>query len=182
MRRATHRLVAVVAILIFCVAVAVPGAAAVDDPVTNETESEEPTYLIEIDDDVRVVDAEMVERDTMSITFEADRSTEIAITDASQEIQNMEAVQIRQDVRTLPEGTSEITFTVANADQPAVTIATQTGLVGIGDQDFDGDRPAVDWGVVQALLAATAIGSVGATYRIVKSGREDDEPEADRIL
>ena len=50
MRRATHRLVAVVAILIFCVAVAGP-AAAVDDPITNETESEEPTYLIEIDDD-----------------------------------------------------------------------------------------------------------------------------------
>ena len=172
---------------IFCVAVIIsvaaiaPGAIAQELNETDE-QDDEPTYLIEIDEDVRVIDAEMVEADTMQITFEADASTEIAITDMSQEIQNMDAVQIRQDIRDIPEGTTEITFTVANDDQPAVTIATQDGLVGIGDQDFDGDRPAVDWGIVQALLAATAIGSVGATYRIVKSGREDDEPEADRIL
>lgn len=174
--------------LIFCVAViasaAIAPAAVAQEGPTNETNDtdEEPTYLIAIDENVRVVEAEMVSQGTMSLTLEADQQTEIAITDASQEIQDMEAVQINREIRTIPEGTTEVTFSVDNADQPAVTIDTGEGLIGIGDQNFEQDRPAVDWSIVQLLLASTAIGSVALVFRVVKKNREDENMEAERFL
>lgn len=179
----SRRLQAVICcVAVISVLVVAAGAVAADDAneTSIETDSEEATYLIEIDDDVRVVDADMTERDTVAVVLEADDSTDVAITDASVEIDG--AVDINQRTTRLPEGQTEVEFRVANPSQPAITISTHDGMVGIGDQEFDRDRPSIAWETVQALLFVTAIGSVGATYRIVRKRREDESPDSERVL
>lgn len=176
--------------LIFCVAVAVavvtlvvavPAAATIDDAenATDELE-DDPTYLIEIDDDVRVVDADMSDDRTIVVTLEADESRQVAVTDASQEIDG--AVDINYQQQSIPEGETEIEMRVANPSQPAITIATTESMVGIGDQEFDADRPAVAWQTVQGLLLVTAVAAVGITTRVVAKKREDEQKEVERIL
>lgn len=172
-------------VAIFCVAVvavAAGGAAAVDDPenATDELEEDDPTYLIEIDDDVRVVSADMSDDRTIVVTLEADESRQVAITDASQEIDG--AVDINYKQQSIPEGETEIEMRVANPSQPAITIATTESMVGIGDQEFDADRPAVAWQTVQGLLLVTAVAAVGITTRVVAKKREDEQKEVERIL
>jgi len=173
---------------IFCVAVvaivATSGAAgAVQEAenITNGTE-QETEYMASIGEDVRLVDARMVERGTVELRLEADERSDIAVTDASQELGGMSVTQIRRQQKTIPEGTSTVRFVVENPSQPAVTVATREGMIGIGDQEFDQPRPAVDWSTVQLLLAATAIAAVAGTYRLVKKKREDESPDYEQIL
>ena len=178
--RAARTLIFFVAVGLAIATIATAGTVVAQTNETIDDSDNETTYLGAIDSDTRIVAAEMVERDVMEITIESDRDQEMAITDASQEIDGF--VEINQRVLEVPEGTTEIEFRIANPSQPAVTVQTHNGFVGVGEQDFEGDRPSVQWDTVQMLIGITAVGSVGITYRLLKKRREDSKPEVDRIL
>jgi len=122
----------------------------------------------------------MIESDVMRLELEADQEKEIAITDSSQEIDGF--IDINREIMTVPEGRTTVEFRVANPSHPAVTIDSQEGLSAFGSQDFSDDRPAINWGTVQALLAGTAIGTGTILYRFVKRKQKDDSPKSEQLL
>lgn len=140
-------------------------------------EEEKTTYLIEIDHSTRVVDAEW-DDGTVTFTVETDRPRVLTITDASVEI--VGAVDIKQEQVTVPSGTSTIQFTVENPKDPAVTVATPDGLIGLGEQSssylFSG--PAT-WDLVRTSGLAGALAGVGSVLAIawIRVSSKDDEHE-----
>jgi len=175
-----RRAIGVVTMLIFCVAVILVASSGGAIGAENSSDNETDSYLGAIDSDLRLVDGEMADSDVMRLELEADQETEIAITDSSQEIDGF--IDINREIMTVPEGRTTVEFRVANPSHPAVTIDSQEGLSAFGSQDFSDDRPAINWGTVQALLAGTAIGTTAIIFRVVKKKREDDQPKSKQIL
>lgn len=169
-----------VAVIVLTVAIASAGTVAADELVDVNESAESESYLGTVDSDVRLVEGEMTDDDEMELVLEADRSKEIAITDASQEIDGF--VDINQRVLTIPEGQSTVRFRVADPDQAAVTIATTENLVGFGQQDFEGSNPSVQWSTAQQLILLTAIGTGAFVFRQVRQKREDSKPDSERVL
>lgn len=148
-----------------------------DDNSTNASDGSEETYLIAIDDATRVVSADWSGSE-VTIELEADVTREVLVTDASQEIDG--AVDIRRQRVTVPrQGSTEITFSVKNEDNAAVTVATRGGIVGLGNQNGGGiewfDGPAT-WGIVGLVGIVGSAGSFWGTKRYLQR-QEHDENE-----
>lgn len=148
----------------------------------NATDSEE-TYLIAIDDATRVVSADW-SGGTVTIELESDLTREVIVTDASQEIDG--AVDIRRQRVTVPrQGTTEIEFSVRNDDDAAVTVATRSGIVGLGNQGGDGiqwfDGPAT-WGIVALVGIVGSAGSFWGTKRYLENQEHDENERAIEVI
>lgn len=139
-------------------------------PTDSET-----TYLIEIDNTTRIVSAEWSDG-TVTMTIESDLPKQIAITDSSQDING--AIDIKQSRLSIPRGTTTVEFTVANPSDPAVTVGSPNGMVGLGEQSggslFTG--PA-SWTDVRSAGAAGVVAGVGMVLGIawVRVSSKDDE-------
>lgn len=96
----------------------------------NESDQDETTYLIEIDQFTRIVNSSWSDG-TVTFIVESDKRQRIKITDSSIDVQAHEAVDIPQARHRLPEGRTEVTFTVTNPGSSAITVATPRGMVGL---------------------------------------------------
>jgi hypothetical protein len=114
-------------------------------------------YLIEVDSDVRIVSATWNDGE-VSMLVEADRSSLITITDASLDLQNHEATEIKRSRQRIPAGVTRINFTTEKPRTAAVTVATRNGLVGLSPGDGLGlyDR-AASWVDVRVAGAAAIL-------------------------
>jgi hypothetical protein len=123
-------------------------------PADSENGSE---YLIEVDSDVRIVSATWNDGE-VSMLVEADRSSLITITDASLDLQNHEATEIKRSRQRIPAGVTRINFTTEKPRTAAVTVATRNGLVGLSPGDGLGlyDR-AASWVDVRVAGAAAIL-------------------------
>ena len=126
-------------------------------PADSENESE---YLIEVDSNVRVRSATW-DDGRVSMVLEADRSSLITITDASLDLQNHEATEIKQSRQRIPAGVTRINFSVEKPRTAAVTVATRNGLVGLSPGDGLGlyDR-AASWVDVRVAGAAAILAGI----------------------
>jgi hypothetical protein len=114
-------------------------------------------YLIEIDSNVRVLSATWNDGE-VSMVLEADRSALVTITDASLDLQNHEATEIKRSRQRIPAGVTRINFTTEKPRTAAVTVATRQGLVGLSPGDGLGlyDR-AASWVDVRVAGAAAIL-------------------------
>jgi|GEM_PF-2705887 len=180
--------------LLACVAIATGAAAAQDtdgpgiEINTTTTGADEPeSYAQEIDPETRLVSWEYNdEREGFELRFETDRSTRITLTEAVQFSEGAGSGRIYQE--RLPEGTTDVFVSVPRrGGQAAVTMVTPASIEEnsfsyVSTGETTPERPAISYERVQMLIFVTAIGTVGATIRVVRGRREDDEETYRRIL
>ena len=119
-------------------------------------------YLIEVDEDVRIVSADW-NNGEVSILLEADRSKLVTIVDASLDLQNYEATDIRRDRTRASRGLTRINFTVEKPNKAAVTVSTADGLVGLSPGDGLGlFSRAAAWVDVRIAALAAIVGAIPA--------------------
>lgn len=163
------------------------GAAAVNsDIVPNQTEllqeaqGEEEEYVIAISDDVRIVEYSYTDAGELSVLFESDKRTSVTITDASRPIQG--AIQIPRKTTSIAEGKTEVTFTVVNADNPAVTVDADDNLIGLGEQSFGLFSGNATWTYVRAAAVAGAVGALLPIGYVAVKKRKEQQEEVDRLI
>lgn len=143
------------------------------------------TYAQQIDPTLRLVEWEYSDG-AFQLVFEADRSATITITEAVQFEEGAGSGRIYST--RVPKGTTEVTVPVKlRAGQAAVTMVTARSMERnsysyVSTGQTDPDRPPIDYGTAQFLVVATGIGAAGATFRLVRRRREDDNKESDKIL
>lgn len=181
----------------FCVAVgilacvAVGGVAATDGPgieLNTTTGDDSPeSYAEEIDPQTRLVSwSYNDDRDGFELRFETDKSTRLTLTEAVQFSEGAGSGRIYQ--QRLPEGTTDVFVAVPRrAGQAAVTMTTPGSIaenrfsyVSTGEAQID--RPAINYERVQLMILLTAVGTVGATIRVIRRRRDDEERSVRRIL
>jgi hypothetical protein len=119
-------------------------------------------YLIEVDEDVRIVSADW-NNGEVSILLEADRSKLVTIVDASLDLQNYEATDIRRDRTRASRGLTRVNFTVEKPNKAAVTVSTSDGLVGLSPGDGLGlFSRAAAWVDVRIAALAAIVGAIPA--------------------
>lgn len=119
-------------------------------------------YLIEVDDDVRIVSADW-RNGEVSILLEADRSKLVTIVDASLDLQNYEATDIRRDRTRASRGLTRVNFTVEKPNKAAVTVSTSDGLVGLSPGEGLGlFSRAAAWVDVRIAALAAIVGAIPA--------------------
>ena len=156
-----------------------PGATSVEEVDVGEVE----TYQIEIDSQTRIVESDW-SGSTVTFIVEADRPTQISTTDASINLQRHDAVNIPRASTRVPQGTTEISFTVSHERSAAVTVGTSRGLVGLSPGDGDGwfDR-APTWFDVRIAGATAAFGGIvamlGGVWQSVAQRRVSDVEAVD---
>jgi len=189
----THRFFACVAVaLIACVAVTTGAVAAQnDDPgieiSTNTTSDKPESYAQEIDSQTRLVSWSYDDdRAGFELRFETDRSTQITLTEAVQFSEGAGSGRIYQ--QRLPEGTTDVFVSVPRrGGQAAVTMTTPGSVENnrfsyVSTGETTPNRPPISYERAQILIMLTAIGTVGATIRVVRSRREDEEKTVRRML
>jgi hypothetical protein len=166
-----------------------PTATATATPTpTPEAADDNESYVISIGEHgtARVVEQEW-DDGTLTMVVEVDRSQTITVTDASLNLQNYEAKQIRQENRRVPPGRTEFVFAVEKPNKAAVTVgSSRGGLVGLSPGDGAGMfSRAASWGDVRvaAVFALFAIPSMGFGIWWTVAARSVDvelvDPEGD---
>ena len=155
-----------------------PSETVTPEPTSTPTErSDNSTYQIAIDDDVRVVSSSWSDGELTAL-IEADRPSTLVVTDASKDLTRYEATNIKRQRVDLPHGTTEVTFTVEKPSSAAVTAATSDGIVGLSPGDGSGwfDR-AAEWVDVRAAAGGAAVfsllGMLGGVWWSVSKRRVD---------
>jgi hypothetical protein len=154
-----------VAVLLLLAFVAAPSVAAAQEDPTPTPSAEQETYLIEIDSDTRIVESTWNDG-TVSFVVEADESTTITVTDASIPLQDHDAIDIPRKTQRVPEGRTEISFSVTEPSNAAVTVAAERGLVGLSPGEPSLFSGSASWSDVQ-LAAVSGAFSVAMVAIIV---------------
>jgi len=95
--------------------------------------------------------------------IEADRSKMVVVTDASLDLQNYEATDIRRDRTRASRGLTRVNFTVEKPNKAAVTVSTSDGLVGLSPGDGLGlFSRAAAWVDVRIAGLAAIVGAIPA--------------------
>jgi len=148
------------------------GGSGVEEPATStpasssssrsssRSSSNRSEYLIEIDSDVRVVSATWDDGE-VSMLIEADRSSVVVVTDASRNLQNREATDIKRSRQRVPSGLTRINFSTEKPQKAAVTVSTRNGLVGLSPGDGLGlFQRAASWVDVRIAALAALFGAL----------------------
>jgi hypothetical protein len=153
-------------------------AAAQESPTPTPSDESQQTYLIEIDDSTRIVSSEW-NSGTVTFVVEADSSTTITVTDASIPLQEYDAVDIPRKSQQIPEGRTEVSFSVTEPSDAAVTVATSRGLVGLSPGSPSLFSGSASWSDVQiaAVSGAAGVGSVAIIVVIRTVLGRTDSPE-----
>jgi len=131
-------------------------------PASSSRAPNRSEYLIEVDEDVRIVSADW-NNGEVSILLEADRSKLVTIVDASLDLQNYEATDIRRDRTRASRGLTRVNFTVEKPNKAAVTVSTADGLVGLSPGDGLGlFSRAAAWVDVRIAALAAIVGAIPA--------------------
>ncbi|WP_226929107.1 hypothetical protein [Halorubrum halophilum] len=154
---------------------------------TNTTSEETESYAQEVDPQTRLVSWNYNDnREGFELRFETDRSKRITLTEAVQFSEGAGSGRIYQE--RLPEGTSDVFVKVPRrGGQAAVTMTTaasieQNRFSYVSTGETTPDRPAISYERVQMLIFVTAVGTVGATIRVIRGRREDEEETWRRLL
>ena len=164
-----------IAVLLLLAFVAVPSVAAAQADPTSTPSAEQETYLIEIDSDTRIVESTWIDG-TVSFVVEADQPTTITVTDASIPLQDHDAVDIPRKTQRVPEGRTEITFSVTEPSNAAVTVAAERGLVGLSPGEPSLFSGSASWSDVQlAAVSGAASLAIVAIIVVIRTvlGRTD---------
>ena len=170
------------------IAAATPADNATDAAnATNESSEVWTGGTQEIDDRTRITEWEYHEgSETFEITVEADRQTRLTLTEAVQFEEGAGTIAIEQ--QPIPSGETTFTMRVPmRADQAGLVITSSRSIdAGTGTYLSTGqtetDRPSIAWGSVQLIIVGVGLLSVGATIRVVKKKREDEQLDCERIL
>jgi len=127
---------------------------------------------------------------TFSLTIVSRTPTRLTLTDAgalSDELTRSggaSSATIPQRTVNVNSGETTVTFRAKKVDgESAVTLAALNGngLVLIRTGAMGGDRPPVNYGTAQALVAAAAIASAAGTFWYVRRKRREKEVEVKRV-
>jgi len=98
------------------------------------------------------------------MVIEADERTSVVVTDASRNIQDHEALDIKRVSQRIPEGRTRVTFATERPRHAAVTVSTNRGLVGLSPGDGVGFfSRAAAWVDVRIAALFALIGASGGT-------------------
>jgi len=166
-----------IAVLLLLAFVAAPSVAAAQES-TPTPNGEQETYLIEIDSNTRIVESTWNDG-TVSFVVEVDESTTITVTDASIPLQDHEAVDIPRKTQRVPEGRTEISFSVTEPSNAAVTVAAERGLVGLSPGEPSLFSGSASWSDVQlaAVSGAFSVALVAIVVVIRTVLGRTDSPE-----
>jgi hypothetical protein len=154
---------------------ATPTSTSTATPARND---ENTTYLIELEPGVRIVESSW-NSGTVTFLVESDSSTTITVTDASIPLEDYDAVDIPQKRQKIPEGRTEITFSVSEPSSAAVTVASPNGLVGLSPGSPSLFSGTASWSDVQlaAVSGAAGVGIVAIIVVIRTVLGRTDSPE-----
>jgi len=174
----------VLATLMFAIAGAVvaPAVTAQTNSTPNGTAAER-DVLATVGTDAELVSVTVDDtNETATATVRATRSTTtVVVTDASPELTG--AVTLAQSRAVVNPGDEvDITVPLADPAQPAVTVATRSGIVGWGDQSRGLFTGSPGWRDVQGAAVGGAIaGSVPGIVIAFRRLRRDEE-DIDRVI
>jgi outer membrane biosynthesis protein TonB len=127
---------------------------------SRRSSSNRSEYLIEVDSDVRIVSATWDDGE-VSMLIEADRSSVVTVTDASLNLQNHEATDIKRSRQRVPSGLTRFNFTTEKPQKAAVTVSTRNGLIGLSPGDGLGlFARAASWVDVRIAALAALFGAL----------------------
>jgi hypothetical protein len=151
---------------------------------TNETveiKTPEPTGE-RIDQNTVVLDRKyIVETGRAVLTIRSDTLQSITLTDGGAFIEGGEIAQNSVTLR--PGETANVSVSATKVQGfVGASVATQQTLYAVPISDLEFSRPPISYQNAQLLVLLAAIGTAGATWRVVRNRRDDEDKGAERIL
>jgi hypothetical protein len=136
-----------------------------------------------------IIESWTFEGGAFRVTFEADIPHIIKISDTGAVMQAMTegdgstTTEIPSRGYTLGSGKTTVVFQAVNFNGvSAITVASTDGAVLLRTDSVEMSRPAIKYGTVQGMIAASIGLTAGGTYKYVKGKREKEEHNHERII